>query len=352
MTESDRSESVRMIRDSVGAIAPAGSDLNRIRALRGRSPGFDAGVWQQIVELGWLTLLLDEDVGGLGLGVRELAAIGEELGAALVPEPVTAVAAIVPLLDDATRGDVLAGARIVIPTWREEVARPDDTPRTQVRDGHVSGTKILIASAAAADAFLVTTETGAVLVNRKAKEIELTLQATQDGGLLGRLVMSDVPCIPLSGDFAVSLRILSLAHSGYLLGASNRAFQITLDYLGVRKQFGRLIGSFQVLQHRAAEAKIQLALSRAVLDEAIADMERGASALDQVRSAARAVSRVSDTAMLIAREAVQMHGAIGITDEHDVGLFCRKILSIYNHHGTASANRSRYLASLRPELAA
>ena len=71
-----------------------------------------------------------------------------------------------------------------------------------------------------------------------------------------------------------------------------------------------------------------------------------------MRSGSRALARVSDTAMLIAREAVQMHGAIGITDEHDIGLFCRKILTIYNHFGSASANRSRYLASLQLESAA
>ena len=352
MSGPDRSESVRMIRDSVGAIAPAGADLSRIRALRGSALGLDPAVWQQIVELGWLTLLLDEDQGGLGLGVRELTAIGEELGAALVPEPVTAVAAIVPMLADDARNDVLAGTRIVIPAWREEIARLSDEPRTEVRSGRVTGTKILIAGAAAADSFVVSTATGPVLVDRRADGVNLTLQSTQDGGFSGTLAMIAAPCFPLLGDFAAPLRVLSLAHSGYLLGASGRAFQITLDYLGLRKQFGRLIGSFQVLQHRAAEAKIQLALSRAVLDEAIADVERGASSIDQVRSTARAVARVSDTAMLIAREAVQMHGAIGITEEHDVGLFCRKILTIYNHHGSAGANRSRYLASLHLERAA
>jgi alkylation response protein AidB-like acyl-CoA dehydrogenase len=131
-----------------------------------------------------------------------------------------------------------------------------------------------------------------------------------------------------------------------LLGASERAFQITLDYLRIRKQFGRFIGSFQVLQHRAAEAKIQLALSRAVLDEAVAAVTQGAPLKDQLQTAARAIARVSDTAMLIARESVQMHGAIGITDEHDIGLYCRKILSIYNQFGSAGSNRARFLATL------
>ena len=352
MNQTDRSESVRMIRDSVGAIAPVGGDLNRIRALRGDSRGVDRAVWQQVVDLGWLTLLLEADRGGLGLGVRELAAIGEELGAALVPEPITAVAAMVPLLEGNMRQCVLDGTRIVVPAWRETISCLDAKPQTAVQDGKVTGTKVLVAAAAAADAFVVSTESAAVLVDRDADGVQLALKQTQDGGQSGTLTLTEAVCTPIAGDFAAMLEMLALAHSGYLLGVSERAFAMTLDYIGIRKQFGRPIGSFQVLQHRAAEAKIQLAISRAVLDEAILDVERRASSRDRVRSSSRAIARVSDTAMLIAREAVQMHGAIGITDEHDIGLFCRKILTIYNRFGTASANRSRFLASMRMESAA
>ncbi len=348
MNQTDRSESVRMIRDSVGAIAPVGGDLNRIRALRGDSRGVDRAVWQQVVDLGWLTLLLEEERGGLGLGVRELAAIGEELGAALVPEPVTAVAAMVPLLEGSIRQSVLDGTLIVVLAWRETNAKP----QTAVQDGKVTGTKVLVASAAAADAFVISTQSGAVLVDRDADGVELDLKRTQDGGQSGTLTLNEAACTPLAGDFGSQLEMLALAHCGYLLGASERAFAMTLDYLGIRKQFGRPIGSFQVLQHRAAEAKIQLAISRAVLDEAILDVEQNGRSRDRVRSGSRAIARVSDTAMLIAREAVQMHGAIGITDEHDIGLFCRKILTLYNAFGTASANSSRYLASLQMETAA
>lgn len=352
MNKTDRSESVRMIRDSIGAIAPVGGDLNRIRALRGNPLGIDRAVWQQVVDLGWLPLLLEEDQGGLGLGVRELAAIGEELGAALVPEPVTAVAAMAALLEGSMRQCVLDGTRIVVPAWRETGSRLDARPQTAVQDGMVTGTKVLIASAAAADAFVVSTQSGAVLVDRHADGVELHLKRMQDGGQSGTLTLKDAVCTPIAGDFASKLEMLALAHSGYLLGASERAFAMTLDYLGIRKQFGRQIGSFQVLQHRAAEARIQLEISRAVLDEAISDVEQRASSRDRMRSSSRAIARVSDTAMLIAREAVQMHGAIGITDEHDIGLFCRKILTIYNLFGTASAHRSRYLASLQMEAAA
>lgn len=339
-------ESVQMIRDSVGAIAPQGGDLKRIRALRTDPIGYDRTVWRQIVDLGWLALRLDEERGGLGLGMRELCAIGEELGAALVPEPVLAVAAMVPLLGDATVERVLDGSVIVVPAWRETANCSSDRPVTKVAEGRVSGRKILVPSAAGAEAFVVATPDGAVLVERDAPGLSVELDRTQDGGQSGTIVMQDVTCSALRGDVELALHELSLAHSSYLLGAAERAFQMTMEYLGVRKQFGRYIGSFQVLQHRAAEAKIQLALSRAVLEEAVSAVGRGAGRSEQVRSGARAIARVADTAMLVARESVQMHGAIGITDEHDIGLYCRKILSIYNQFGTASANRARYIAAV------
>jgi len=342
----DSSDNVRMIRDSVGAIAPPDGDLKRIRALRNDPTGVDRETWQQIADLGWLALLLEESQGGLGLGIPELCAIAAELGSALVPEPVLAVAAMVPLLDEGRRDAVLNGSLIVVPAWRETVDELTDTCQLAASAGKVTGTKILVPSAAAAGAFVVMTANGAVLVERSAPGLALSLKKTQDGGQLATITMSDTPCTDLGGDARTALHTLSLAHSAYLLGAAERAFQMTLDYLGIRKQFGRYIGSFQVLQHRAAEAKIQLAISHAVLDEAVAAVAQGAHPEEQRRCAARAIARVSDTAMLVARESVQMHGAIGITDEHDIGLYCRKILSIYNQFGSASVNRARYLASI------
>lgn len=348
----DLADSVRMIRDSVRAIAPPGAGLSRIRALRSDAVGIDRAVWRRIVEMGWLSLLIGEDQGGLGLGLRELMAIGEELGAALIPEPVMAVAVIAPLLGGDARRHLLEGSMILVPAWREEIGSPGAPPHTTLSGGRVAGTKILIVSAAAADGFVVSTTGGAVLVERGATGVALNLQRTHDGGHCGTLTLADAPCTPLASDLTAALELLSLAHAAYLLGAAERAFAMTREYLSLRRQFGKLIGSFQTLQHRAVEAKIQLALSRAVLDEAIANVERNAAPAEQLRSRARAIARVSDTAMLVAREAIQMHGAVGITDDHDIGLYCRKILATFNQFGTASAYRAQFMASRQAEPAA
>jgi alkylation response protein AidB-like acyl-CoA dehydrogenase len=244
---------------------------------------------------------------------------------------------------------VLSGKKIILPAWREEIGEAWTCNRVHVVDGKITGRKILVPTAAAADAFVVTTPEGAAIVERGGPGVEITLSKSQDGSYFGTIDFANTPCTAIGGNIALAMNELALAHGAYLLGAAERAFEITMEYLGIREQFGRLIGTFQVLQHRSADAKIQLALSRAVLDEAVVSVAANRSAIEQTKCVARALARISDTAMLIARESVQMHGAIGVTDEHDIGLYCRKILSIYNQFGSASTNRHRFLDVLRSE---
>lgn len=338
-----QSDSVTMIRDSVGAIAPRGGDLKRIRALRFQAPGIDRGVWREIAGLGWLALHLPEDQDGLGMGMREFCAIAEELGAGLVPEPVVAAAAIVPLLPEHLRAAVLAGELLVLPAWQEQLGEAAPGVAARLEGGVLQGAKILVPFANAADAFLVTTDRGLALVRRDAPGVTIALQQSQDGGQFGSLTFAGAPAESVPGTLDGALEEIVLAHSAYLLGASERAFAMALDYLGIRKQFGKFIGSFQVQQHRAAELKIQIEVGRAVLNEAIAAADSGASAAIRRKVGSRAKARIADAAILLARETIQMHGAVGITDEYDIGLYCRKIVSLYNLYGSAAWHRARYL---------
>ena len=121
-----------------------------------------------------------------------------------------------------------------------------------------------------------------------------------------------------------------------------RAFAMTLTYLKTRQQFGKPIGSFQALAHRAADLKIQVALTRASVEAAAVTLDT--SSVTAVRRAAvsRAKARASDAAMRITREAIQMHGGIGYTDEYDVGLYLRKAMVLANLFGSAELHRARY----------
>jgi alkylation response protein AidB-like acyl-CoA dehydrogenase len=344
-----------MIRDSAAGIAAPG-DLGRIRRLRFTEPGFDRATWAEMAALGWPGLCVAEADGGSGLGAAELCALAEVLGAALVPEPVIAAAVIAPLLDAATRDEVLAGRRIVLPAWTERAAALPAAlpaalaagPATRRHSGRITGTLRFIPMATGADAFLVRARDGLALVARDAPGAVLTTERTQDGGHFGTLSLEDAPARVLPGDVDAAIEAATLATAAELLGLAERAFAITLDYLRTRVQFGRAIGSFQALQHRAADLRLQLALARASIDAAAITLDAGASS-DTARAAvSRAKARASDMALLVTRQAIQLHGGIGYTDEHDIGLYLRRAMVLANLHGSAALHRARY-AALAPE---
>jgi alkylation response protein AidB-like acyl-CoA dehydrogenase len=335
----ERNESVRLIRDSAAGIVPRTGDLKRIRALRFSDTGFDRAVWTQICDMGWPALRVPEEHGGAGLGLPEYVALAEEFGAALTPEPLIHCV----LTASALRGDALAallsGQKIVIPAWQERANSLDPTGATAIADGAITGQKMFIPMAAGADAFLVTSRQGLALVARDAPGLTLTTERTQDGGNFGTLSLADTPCTPIPGSLA--LEEATLATAAMLLGIADRAFAITLDYLKTRRQFGRPIGSFQSLQHRAADLKIQLALLRASVEAAAAHPTRS--------SISRAKARAAEAAMLVTRQAIQLHGGIGYTDEADIGLFLRRAMVLANLHGSASLHRARYAAITQDE---
>jgi alkylation response protein AidB-like acyl-CoA dehydrogenase len=124
----------------------------------------------------------------------------------------------------------------------------------------------------------------------------------------------------------------------------SRPRSTTLDYLRTRKQFGRAIGSFQALQHRAADLQVQIALTRASVESAAVTLDAGAAASVRRAAVSRAKARASDAAMLVTRQAIQLHGGIGYTDEYDVGLYLRKAMVLANLYGSSSVHRARYAA--------
>ncbi|MBI2318660.1 MAG: acyl-CoA dehydrogenase, partial [Betaproteobacteria bacterium] len=138
-----------------------------------------------------------------------------------------------------------------------------------------------------------------------------------------------------------------LAASAELLGVMDSVLDKTLDYLRTRVQFGKPIGSFQALQHRAVDLYIQKELTRAALDAAGATLEDpGRSAAERSAAASGAKARASQAALAICGEALQMHGAIGFTDEYDLGLYFKRALVLSASLGNAGAHRRRYASLL------
>jgi alkylation response protein AidB-like acyl-CoA dehydrogenase len=344
----ERDESLRMIRDSAAAVAPRGGDLKRIRDLRFTEPGFDRAVWREMAEMGWIGLRLSEDAGGSGLGMAAFCALAEELGGGLVPEPLIPVAMAAKLLPADRLAGLLDGSQVVIPAWQERPNSMDATGATTLRDGRLTGKKMFVPMAAGADAFLVTIAGGLALVARDAPGLHLAVDQTQDGGHYGTLTLTGAPCETLPGDAAAALDEAALATAAYLLGVMDRAFAMTLDYLKTRQQFGKLIGSFQALQHRAVDLQIQVALTRASVEAAAVTLDGGAPPALRQAVVSRAKARASEAAMLVTKQCIQLHGGIGYTDAYDVGLFLRKAMVLGSLYGPAALHRARF-AAVSPE---
>ena len=321
-------ENIRMLTESARAVVPDDASLDRIRAARFQLPGFSREVWATIADMGWLGLRVQQGAGGLALGVREALALSRLLGAGLVPEPVLPSLFALGLMEAAgvaeRIGPVASGEKIVVPAWQSAPNGMDPAGGVLVLDGRLQGTKGAVA--AGADLFAVTTPEGLALVPGDAKGLTLTPMQMQDGTFRAELHFDAVACdIHPCAVMQDCLYEAMLLHAGFLQGTAERAFEITLDYLRTRTQFDVPIGSFQALQHRATEIKVQLELARAALDAAAMAFDHGPTARLPM-AILRACARAGGLARLVAREAVQMHGAIGYTDEAAIGLYVRKLM--------------------------
>jgi alkylation response protein AidB-like acyl-CoA dehydrogenase len=274
--------------------------------------------------------------------MREFCALAEELGAGLVPEPLIPAAMAAVLLPADLLPDLLSGERIVLPAWQEQPNSLALTGTTEHREGRLNGRKLFVPMAAGADAFLVTVPGGLALVERNAPGVHVELHKTQDGGNVGTVIFDNAPAQPIEGDASDALEQTIMASAAYLLGLMDRAFAITLDYMKTREQFGHKIGSFQALQHRAADMEIQLSLTRAVVKSAAAAMDREQDQAARQGMVSRAKIRASDAAMTVTRACIQLHGGIGYTDAADIGLFLRKTMVLAPLYGSPSVHRARF----------
>ncbi|GGL80739.1 hypothetical protein GCM10011392_39160 [Wenxinia marina] len=338
-----------MLSDSAARFA--GTGTGRARALRGTLPGFDRDIWDAMVAQGWTGVMVREDAGGQGLGLTAALALIDPLARSLAPEPLATVAVEAAVLAGAAAAtDVLQA----IVAGRVTVVAAGGT--LEVRAGRLSGHVAHVPAALGADLFLLAAPGGLIAaLPPDAPGLTVTPEPRADGTCAGRLDLRDVvvPAGALLTEGAAGTDALRraraaavIATAAELFACMDRALDLTLDYMRLREQFGQPIGAFQALQHRAVDLYIQKELSRAALAEAVAifedaDCAEGAD-LDRLdHAASRAKARTGHAALLIGREAIKLHGAIGVTDDHDAGLFLRRILSLAALHGTADRHRMR-----------
>ena len=164
-------------------------------------------------------------------------------------------------------------------------------------------------------------------------------QTTQDGGNQGTVAFDNAEAVFHAIDPGPAWEAATMGVSAYLLGLMDRVFGITMEYLKTREQFGRKIGTFQALQHRSADLKVQLELTRATVNAAARTQDESHDPNVRKAAVSRAKARASDAASLMTRQCIQLHGGIGYTDAADPGLFLRKMMVLAPLFGSANLHR-------------
>ncbi len=360
------------LRRTVLRLVQRTSSLARIRALRGTAPGFEIEVWKKMADQGWLGVTVPESHGGFGLRLLEAAIIAEEFGKALMPEPLLAAlslgtSALVHSENERLRSRVLpaicGGKQIVSLAWQESSNVLDAIPRiTRISEGagkaKLRGEKLFVWPVAGVHGFIVSAMApkgvGLYWVPGDTPGLSCTLAERADGSMVGHLRFADVAVDtdqiviePQVGE-AVLRQTLDEATAlacAEMLGVMKRSLEITIEYLKMRTQFGRPIGSFQVLQHRAVDLFIQQELSAAVVDETIKTLDGRPNESTRAAAVSRAKARCSDAVVRICREGIQLHGAIGFTDACDIGLYLKRALVLAAWLGNSTLHRARFAAS-------
>ncbi len=352
-----------LIQDSAVAFVEGDEELKRVRANRFVQPGFDRASWSEMAEAGWLGFVVPEEYGGVGLTFSDLALVLIQLGKGLVPAPFVATAVLAARTlagsdNAALRAErlpqLVAGDWLPALAWQEARASLDVKARQVVyANGKLNGRKVFVPDAGGADAFIVSAAvpdgTALYLVDKDAPGLSLEFEQRVDGGFYGHLNFADTPvgaqvAAPERSEalLATVLDEARVAASAELLGVMTRALEISVDYLKQRVQFDKPIGSFQALQHKTVDLFILSEVSRSVLLQTTALFDGEADATQRAVAASQVKARCSDAALRIGKDAIQLHGGIGYTDECNIGLYLKKAMYLASWLGSASAHRARY----------
>lgn len=360
-------QELELLRDSAASFCERETPVNRIKTLREQSAGFDASIFQQIGELGWLGILIDEEAGGLGLDLKAMAVVVEQTGKQALPEPLLEVGVIsASIVNGLYRNNKLAkelaeqiaaGSMIVVTAaenFRE--GSLDSLPSAKIDGGNIvlAGSLTAVPHADDAESIIVPVsidgEFATVCVPSDTPGIGLNVRELADGTRHAHVALNNVS-VPLENIlgqgtkahevFALALEAYQLISANYLLGLMSECFEVTMEYLRTRVQFDQPIGSFQALQHRAVDLFVQRELSVAVVKETTLAATNSSNLGELRLLASRAQNRTIEASTLITREAIQMHGAIGFTYECDIGHYVNRALVLAARMGNGAWHRRR-----------
>ena len=344
-----------MLADTAGQfMAEEGSIKNQLRHWRDRDckDGFGHGLWQQFAEMGFTGILVDEDDGGLGMGQVEANIVLEEIGRNLTPSPFLSSSVLAATALKHGSNDVkgrwlpslLSGEKVYGVAIDEGAKhRPDRIATTATRAGNgfrLDGKKSFVLHGHVADISIVAAKTdgGITLfaVPKDAKGLTADPRRLVDSSLASHVTLDgvEVDADAVIGEVDAGEDVLNAllaatrtGAAAEMVGVGQGAMDMTVNYLKERKQFGKLIGEFQGLQHRAAHLYGEMEVARATVMKAqqLLDAENQSGGNEGAKlMVSVAKAKAGRAANLAVREGVQMHGGIGMTDEYDIGLYMKR----------------------------
>ena len=367
-------EEQQSLKDIASEFLQSNAPVTHFREIRDTQNelGYDESLWMDMVNLGWSGILIPEEYGGFDFGMVGMGSILEEAGKTLTPSPLFSTGVLgvslltlggtdsqkqtyLPQIVDGTLTTALAleESNRHAPYSIDTQAKKNGDQfiisgcKNFVIDGHSSNLLIVAARTEGS----VNDESGITLflVNSDSQGVEITKTSMVDSRNAANIKFSDVT---VSSDnilgeenngaslLEVVLDRAQIAISAEMLGNASQAFNLTLEYLKERKQFGAVIGTFQALQHRAAEMYSELELTKSSVIAACNAVDENSNDLRRMASLAKFKS--GETNHLITNEAVQMHGGVGVTDEYDVGLFMKRARVTEQIFGNSEYHIDRY----------
>jgi alkylation response protein AidB-like acyl-CoA dehydrogenase len=363
-------EEQTMLKEAAEGFLNEHAPIAHLRKLRDAkdADGVSRDLWRAFGEMGFAGIVIPEEHGGSGLGAVEAGVMAEALGRTLTPSPFlgSGVLSATVLKGGSAEQQaawlprIAAGEAIVAPAVDEGPKHAPARMKTVAeRSGNgfrLNGAKGFVLDGHVADALIVAalTENGLTLflVDPKTAGVEIERTVMVDAHNAARVTLTDVEVDAdavigaVDGGEALLEGALNLGRAcaaASLNGAGDQAFQTTLDYLRTRKQFGKLIGEFQALQHRAAHLYSEIEIARAATAGALNALDAGREDAGLVVSVAKA--KAGRVAELAVQEAVQMHGGVGMTDEFDVGLFMKRVRVLNELLGDAGFHQERMAKS-------
>lgn len=366
------------LKDSARRLCERDYGFEHRRGLLRREDGFSRELWATFAELGWLGAGLSEDEFGYGGGIVETAVLLEEFGRALVVEPylscvVVAARAIAAVADEAQREALLtaivSGETLAALAHNELGMRGDDSVVTTVaeRDGagwRITGRKGFILGGPSADLLLVSARTGGgvslfqvapdapgvtvrayhAVDGRRVADVELDGVQVEASAVLGE-VGAALPGIELAVDHGV------IGLMAECVGAMDAAMWLTRDYLTTRKQFGVALSTFQALQHRMADMLVETELARSMLMRGIASLSE-ADPVARRAGVSAAKVQITEAAVKVTAEGIQLHGGIGVTEEYVVGHFYKRAVLAKGLFGGIDFHLTRFASASTGAMAA